>query len=94
MQLTIRSKDRKLTAQDEALIRKKMDRVPRHLDGISTAEVIITHELCESSLFNRTAPGTLFGTGGSSIGFSAPMAIGVKVAAPDRQVHHRQQVQG
>lgn len=49
-------------------------------------ETIITHELVDSSLFNRSRPGTLVGTGGSSIGWAASAAIGVKVAAGDRPV--------
>jgi acetolactate synthase I/II/III large subunit len=49
-------------------------------------EAIITHELVDSSMFNRSRPGTLIGTGGSSIGWAAPAAIGVKVAASDRPV--------
>jgi len=47
---------------------------------------IIVSELVNTSGFNRTKPGTLFNAGGSSIGWAAPAAIGVKVAAPDRQV--------
>jgi acetolactate synthase I/II/III large subunit len=49
-------------------------------------DAIITHELIDSSLFNRALPGTLLGTGGSSIGWAAPAAVGVKVAAGDRPV--------
>ena len=49
-------------------------------------DAIITHELVDSSMFNRSRPGTLIGTGGSSIGWAAPAAIGVKVAAGDRPV--------
>jgi acetolactate synthase-1/2/3 large subunit len=49
-------------------------------------EAIISHELIDSSLFNRSLPGTLVGTGGSSIGWAAPAAVGVKVAAGDRPV--------
>jgi acetolactate synthase I/II/III large subunit len=49
-------------------------------------DTIITHELIDSSLFNRSRPGTLVGPGGSSIGWAAPAAIGVKVAAGDRPV--------
>jgi acetolactate synthase I/II/III large subunit len=49
-------------------------------------ETIIAHELVESSMFNRSRPGTLVGTGGSSIGWAAPAAVGVKVAAGDRPV--------
>lgn len=49
-------------------------------------DAIITHELVDSSMFNRSLPGTLVGTGGSSIGWAAPAAVGVKVAAGDRPV--------
>jgi acetolactate synthase-1/2/3 large subunit len=49
-------------------------------------EAIITHELVDPSMFNRSVPGTLIGTGGSSIGWAAPAAIGVKIAAGDRPV--------
>ncbi len=49
-------------------------------------EAIFVHELVEGSLFNRNRPGTLVGPGGSSIGFGAPMAVGIKVAASDRPV--------
>lgn len=74
-------------AQDDA---KKGYITPRYLSyqiGETLGpEVTILHELVDSSLFNRSIPGTLLGTGGSSIGWSAPAAIGVKVAAPDRTV--------
>jgi acetolactate synthase I/II/III large subunit len=50
------------------------------------SETIVVHELCDSSLFNRSEPGTLIGTGGSSIGWAGPAAVGVKTAAPDRVV--------
>jgi acetolactate synthase-1/2/3 large subunit len=49
-------------------------------------DAIIVHELCESSLFNRSKPGTLVGTGGSSIGWAGPAAVGVKTAAPEKLV--------
>lgn len=49
-------------------------------------EGIIVHELCDNSGFNRSVPGTLIGTGGSSIGWAAGGSVGVKVAAPDKQV--------
>ena len=47
---------------------------------------IIVSELVNTSGFNRTRPGTQFNAGGSSLGWAAPAAIGVKVAAPDREV--------
>jgi acetolactate synthase-1/2/3 large subunit len=50
------------------------------------AETILVSELVNTSGFNRTKPGTQFNAGGSSLGWAAPAAIGVKVAAPDRQV--------
>lgn len=43
MQLTLRTKNRKLSPQEEELIRKKIDRL-RHLDQVSEGEVVITHE--------------------------------------------------
>jgi putative sigma-54 modulation protein len=43
MQLTLRTKNRKLSNQEEELIRKKIDRL-RHLDQVSEAEVIVSHE--------------------------------------------------
>jgi acetolactate synthase-1/2/3 large subunit len=49
-------------------------------------EAVIAHELVDSSMFNRSRPGTLLGTGGSSIGWAAPAAVGAKVAAGDRPV--------
>jgi len=54
--------------------------------GRVPADVLIAHELVEGALFDRSQPGTLAGPGGSSIGFVAPMAIGMKVAARDRPV--------
>jgi len=49
-------------------------------------ETIIVNELVNSSLFNRTRPGTQFNAGGSSLGWAGPAAVGAKVAAPDRQI--------
>jgi acetolactate synthase-1/2/3 large subunit len=49
-------------------------------------DTIICQELAETQLLDRSEPGTLFGPFGSSIGFVAPMAIGIKAAAPDRRV--------
>src|SRR5262249_30791185 len=49
-------------------------------------DTIIVNELVNSSLFNRTKPGTQFNAGGSSLGWAGPAAIGAKVAAPDREV--------
>jgi ribosomal subunit interface protein len=43
MQLTLRTKNRKLSNQEEELIRKKIDRL-RHLDQVSEGEVIVSHE--------------------------------------------------
>jgi acetolactate synthase-1/2/3 large subunit len=49
-------------------------------------DTIIVNELVNSSLFNRTRPGTQFNAGGSSLGWAGPAAVGAKVAAPDRQI--------
>jgi len=44
MQLALKTKNCKLTAGDEALIRKKVARLPRYLDHLSEAEVIVGAE--------------------------------------------------
>ena len=44
MQLTIKTKDRKLSPGEEDTIRKKVARLPRHLDTISDAEVVVSQE--------------------------------------------------
>jgi acetolactate synthase-1/2/3 large subunit len=49
-------------------------------------DTIIVNELVNTSLFNRTKPGTQFNAGGSSLGWAGPAAVGAKVAAPDRQI--------
>jgi acetolactate synthase-1/2/3 large subunit len=49
-------------------------------------DTIIVNELVNSSLFNRTRPGTQFNAGGSSLGWAGPAAVGAKVAAPERQI--------
>ncbi|HLZ28187.1 MAG TPA: thiamine pyrophosphate-requiring protein [Chloroflexota bacterium] len=49
-------------------------------------ETVIVNELVNTAHFNRTRPGTQFNAGGSSLGWAAPAAVGVKVAAPSRQV--------
>lgn len=46
-------------------------------------EWIIFHEMVEPPLLRRTRPQTLFGDGGSGIGWAAAAAIGAKVARPD-----------
>jgi putative sigma-54 modulation protein len=43
MQLTLRTKNRKLSPREEELIRKKIDRL-RHLDQVSDAEVVVSQE--------------------------------------------------
>jgi acetolactate synthase-1/2/3 large subunit len=49
-------------------------------------DTIIVNELVNTSLFNRTKPGTQFNAGGSSLGWAGPAAVGAKVAAPDKQI--------
>ncbi|MBV8084647.1 MAG: thiamine pyrophosphate-requiring protein [Chloroflexi bacterium] len=49
-------------------------------------ETILVSELANVGLANRTKPGTNFNAGGSSIGWAGPAAVGVKVAAPDKEV--------
>jgi acetolactate synthase-1/2/3 large subunit len=51
-----------------------------------SAEAIIVNELVNTTHFNRTLAGTLFNSGGSSLGWAAPAAVGAKVARPDLDV--------
>jgi putative sigma-54 modulation protein len=44
MQIALKAKNRKLTDTEEELIRKKVSRLPRYLDQITEAEVIIGEE--------------------------------------------------
>ncbi|MBV9120503.1 MAG: thiamine pyrophosphate-requiring protein [Chloroflexi bacterium] len=49
-------------------------------------EANIVWELCDSSGFNRSQPGTVFGGIGSGIGWAGPAAVGLKAADPNRTV--------
>src|SRR5687767_9787755 len=44
MDVTIRPKNFKLTRDVETHIRKRIDRLPRHLENLATAEVILSQE--------------------------------------------------
>ncbi|HMA36490.1 MAG TPA: ribosome-associated translation inhibitor RaiA [Chloroflexia bacterium] len=44
MQISLKTKNRKLTSSEEELVRKKVARLPRFLDHLSDAEVIISTE--------------------------------------------------
>jgi putative sigma-54 modulation protein len=44
MQVTLKSKNRKLTPAEDEVIRRKLDRLPRYLEQISEAEVIVGSE--------------------------------------------------
>ncbi len=44
MQIALKTKNRKLTDAEEDLIRKKVGRLPRYLDNLSDAEVIVGEE--------------------------------------------------
>jgi acetolactate synthase-1/2/3 large subunit len=49
-------------------------------------DAVIFHEMAEPERLLRRRPGTLFGNGGSAIGWAAAAAVGAKVARPDLQV--------
>jgi acetolactate synthase I/II/III large subunit len=49
-------------------------------------DTIILHELADITAIKRTRPGTLFGSGGSSLGFGLGGALGVKLASPGSTV--------
>src|SRR5437764_10944028 len=44
MELTIRPKNFKLADSVESQIRKRVERLPRHLDNVQTAEVILSQQ--------------------------------------------------
>lgn len=44
MQLTVRTKDRKLTPAEDEHIRKKVNRLSRHLENVTDAEIVVTQE--------------------------------------------------
>ena len=56
------------------------------LNKVIDEDTIIVHEMAMLGLVRRTKPGTLFGSGGSSLGFALGGALGAKLAAPDRTV--------
>jgi acetolactate synthase-1/2/3 large subunit len=49
-------------------------------------EWVLFHELAETPLLRRSRPGTLFGGGGSAIGWAPAAAVGARVARPDLPV--------
>lgn len=56
------------------------------LNEVIDEDTIIVHEMAMLGLVRRTKPGTLFGSGGSSLGFALGGALGAKLAAPDKTV--------
>jgi acetolactate synthase-1/2/3 large subunit len=56
------------------------------LGEVLPPDVTITHELCDTSGFNRSRPGTQIGGIGSGLGWAGPAAVGIKVADPSRTV--------
>lgn len=58
----------------------------RVIDEAIVLNETITNAAIVSKHLPRTLPGTLFGNGGSSLGWSGGAALGVKLAAPDKTV--------
>jgi len=58
----------------------------RALNEIMDEDMILVHEMAGAGEIKRTKPGTLFGSGGSSLGFGLGGALGIKFASPDRTV--------
>lgn len=61
------------------------------IDGLSQAlsevlnpEDILTWEMVDTSGIRRTRPGTLFSSGGASLGWAVGAAIGARIAEPER----------
>lgn len=57
---------------------------------LSDEDIVLNEAITNSGLvfrhLQRTQPGTLFGSGGSSLGWNGGAALGIKLAAPDRTV--------
>ncbi|MBI2850926.1 MAG: thiamine pyrophosphate-requiring protein [Chloroflexi bacterium] len=56
------------------------------LSEIMEEDMILVHEMAGAAEIARTKPGTVFGSGGSSLGFGLGGALGVKLASPDKTV--------
>ncbi len=58
------------------------------LNEVVDEDTIIVHEMAFAPLrhVRRTKPATLFGSGGSSLGFGLGGALGAKLAAPDKTI--------
>ena len=56
------------------------------LGEIVDEDMILVHEMAGAAEIERTKPGTVFGSGGSSLGFGLGGALGVKLASPDKTV--------
>ncbi len=88
----------KLRAERHTLATSKADRKPispewlcHCIDEVVDEDTIILNEAASNELtvarqIRRTRPGTLFGSGGSNLGWGLGAALGVKLAAPDSTV--------
>ena len=56
------------------------------LGEVMDEDMILVHEMAGAAEILRTKPGTVFGSGGSSLGFGLGGALGVKLASPDKTV--------
>ncbi|WP_353194200.1 thiamine pyrophosphate-requiring protein [Pusillimonas noertemannii] len=80
---------RKATLRADGTITPEM--VTACLNELLDSDAIVVNEAVTnaSAVFQhlpRTQPGTFFGSGGSSLGWAGGAALGVKLAAPDRDV--------
>ncbi|UCG54726.1 MAG: thiamine pyrophosphate-requiring protein [Dehalococcoidia bacterium] len=91
----LEAEHRELREHKEALALSKAGQKPISaewlgycMNEVIDEDTIVLHELSFASMnyIQRTNPGTIFGSGGSSLGFGLGAALGAKLAAPDRTI--------
>jgi acetolactate synthase I/II/III large subunit len=89
----IEAENKQAREKQEANVKSKAGQKPisplwvtHCLDELIDENTILVHEMVNAGDIKRTVPGTLFGSGGSSLGFGLGGALGVKLASPDKTV--------
>jgi acetolactate synthase I/II/III large subunit len=89
----IKAENEQAREKQKALVKTKSSQTPisplwvtHCLDELIDENTILVHEMVNAGDIKRTVPGTMFGSGGSSLGFGLGGALGVKLASPDKTV--------